>query len=151
MALKTFLLNNDYEMPGLGFGTRKPKRPNETYESVKKALEVGYRHIDIAFRYNNEDQVGEAVRDSGLPRETVWVTTKIDNSWHHRVAESVTISLSKLDVEYIDLLLMVRTELWCCNLKTTAMVLMQEQHWPSPVDPQDTKKALPDSNFSMTW
>ncbi|KAK2596127.1 hypothetical protein QQS21_006474 [Conoideocrella luteorostrata] len=51
---KTFLLNNEYAMPGLGFGTRKPKKPKETYEAVKKALEVGYRHIDTAYRYNNE-------------------------------------------------------------------------------------------------
>ncbi|OAQ95946.1 hypothetical protein LLEC1_01465 [Akanthomyces lecanii] len=146
-AQKTFLLNNGYGMPGLGFGTRKPKRPHETYKAVKKALEVGYRHIDTAFRYNNEEQVGEAVRDSGLPREAVWVTTKVDNSWHHRVAESVRISLSKLDMEYIDLLLMASIAPW----SRSHLVLTHEQHWPSPVDPEDTKKALPDWNFIMTW
>ncbi|KAM3512137.1 hypothetical protein MY11210_004201 [Beauveria gryllotalpidicola] len=129
-APKVFQLNNGCEMPGLGFGTRKPKKPNETYEAVKKALEVGYRHIDTAFRYNNEDQVGKAVRDSGLPRQAVWVTTKVDNSWHHRVAESVQISLSRLGLEYIDLLLM---------------------HWPSPVDPDDMKKALANWDLTMTW
>ncbi|OAA71434.1 Aldo/keto reductase [Cordyceps fumosorosea ARSEF 2679] len=128
-APKTFLLNNGYEMPGLGFGTRKPKKPNETYDAVREALKTGYRHIDTAFRYNNEEQVGQAVRDSGLPRQAVWVTTKIDNSWHHRVAESVRISLSRLGLDYIDLVLM---------------------HWPSPVDPDDTKRALSDWNFIMT-
>ncbi|KAK8146935.1 hypothetical protein G3M48_002357 [Beauveria asiatica] len=107
-APTVFPLNNGCEMPGLGIGTRKPKRPNETYEAVKKALEVGYRHIDTAFRYNNEHQVGRAVRDSGLPRHAVWVTTKVDNSWHHRVAESVQISLDRMGLEYIDLLLMVK-------------------------------------------
>ncbi|KAM3544471.1 hypothetical protein ARSEF1564_002583 [Beauveria bassiana] len=129
-APAVFQLNNGCEMPGLGLGTRKPKRPNETYEAVKKALEVGYRHIDTAFRYNNEDQVGKAVRDSGLLRQAVWVTTKVDNSWHHRVAESVQISLARMGLKYIDLLLM---------------------HWPSPVDPDDTKKALPNWDFTMTW
>ncbi|EJP68778.1 NADP(+) coupled glycerol dehydrogenase [Beauveria bassiana ARSEF 2860] len=129
-APTVFQLNNGCEMPGLGLGTRKPKRPNETYEAVKKALEVGYRHIDTAFRYNNEDQVGKAVRDSGLLRQAVWVTTKVDNSWHHRVAESVQISLARMGLKYIDLLLM---------------------HWPSPVDPDDTKKALPNWDFTMTW
>ncbi|KAF1739159.1 Glycerol 2-dehydrogenase (NADP(+)) [Beauveria bassiana] len=106
-APTVFQLNNGCEMPGLGLGTRKPKRPNETYEAVKKALEVGYRHIDTAFRYNNEDQVGKAVRDSGLLRQAVWVTTKVDNSWHHRVAESVQISLARMGLKYIDLLLML--------------------------------------------
>ncbi|PMB72912.1 Glycerol 2-dehydrogenase (NADP(+)) [Beauveria bassiana] len=60
----------------------------------------------------------------------VWVTTKVDNSWHHRVAESVQISLARMGLKYIDLLLM---------------------HWPSPVDPDDTKKALPNWDFTMTW
>ncbi|KAM3438661.1 hypothetical protein NHJ13734_004064 [Beauveria thailandica] len=129
-APTVFQLNNGCEMPGLGIGTRKPKRPNETYEAVKKALEVGYRHIDTAFRYDNEHQVGKAVRDSGLPRHAVWVTTKVDNSWHHRVAEPVQISLDRMGLEYIDLLLM---------------------HWPCPVDPHDAKKALPNWDFTMTW
>lgn len=105
----SFQLNTGDKIPGLGFGTRKPKQPLQTYNAVKTALELGYRHIDTAFRYNNEDQVGSAVKDSGIPREEVWITTKVDNSWHHRVAESVTVSLSNLGLEYIDLLLMVRT------------------------------------------
>ncbi|PHH92322.1 hypothetical protein CDD83_7911 [Cordyceps sp. RAO-2017] len=108
MPQRRFLLNTGAEIPGLGFGTRKPKKPRQTYEAVAKALAVGYRHIDTAFRYNNEDQVGEAVRDSGIPRKAVWITTKVDNSWHHRVAESVEKSLAALGLEYIDLLLMVR-------------------------------------------
>ncbi|KAI5459587.1 NADP-dependent oxidoreductase domain-containing protein [Mariannaea sp. PMI_226] len=125
-----FTLNTGDKMPGLGFGTRKPKAPMQTYEAVMTALRLGYRHIDTAFRYNNEDQVGKAVRDSGLARDTVWITTKVDNSWHHRVAESVRLSIERLGTEYIDLLLM---------------------HWPSPVKPEDPTQAMPDWDFIKTW
>lgn len=142
----SFQLNTGDKIPGLGFGTRKPKQPMQTYNAVKTALELGYRHVDTAFRYNNEDQVGSAVIDSGIPREEVWITTKVDNSWHHRVAESVTISLSNLGLEYIDLLLMVR--IFSGENGTT---LIAEQHWPSPVTPEDPKKALPDWDFTRTW
>ncbi|KAJ6788577.1 hypothetical protein PWT90_05336 [Aphanocladium album] len=125
-----FTLNTGDSIPALGFGTRKPKRPNQVYESVKAAFEAGYRHVDSAFRYNNEDQVGMAVRDSGLLRSEVWITTKVDNSWHDRVAESVSLSLSKLGMDYIDLLLM---------------------HWPTATMADDPKTSLPDWDFIMTW
>ncbi|KAJ3487001.1 hypothetical protein NLG97_g6503 [Lecanicillium saksenae] len=125
-----FVLNTGYSIPALGFGTRKPKKPNQVYDAVKLAFAAGYRHIDSAFRYNNEDQVGMAVRDSGLPRNEVWITTKVDNSWHDRVAESVSLSLSKLGMDYIDLLLM---------------------HWPTATIADDPKKSLPDWDFIMTW
>jgi len=130
LARHRFQLNTGSQMPAVGLGTRKPKKPRQTYEAVKLALAVGYRHIDSASRYNNEDQVGDAVRDSGLPREEVWVTTKIDNSWQHRVSESVDQSLAALGFDYIDLLLM---------------------HWPIAVSPDDTKTAMPNWSFTDTW
>ncbi|PLB34736.1 NADP-dependent oxidoreductase domain-containing protein [Aspergillus candidus] len=77
-------------MPSVGLGTLKPI----------------FRHIGSASQYNNEDQVGEAVRDSGLSRETVWITTKVDNPWHHRVVESVDQSLAAVGFDCIDLFLM---------------------------------------------
>ena len=107
LSKKTFLLNTGDRIPGLGFGTARPKELNQTYKLVIKALEVGYRHLDTASRYDNEDQVGAAVRDSGIPRQEIWITTKVNNTSHHRVADSVTGSLSKLGIDYIDLLLMV--------------------------------------------
>lgn len=107
LSKRTFLLNTGDRIPGLGFGTARPKEPNQTYNLVRKALETGYRHLDTASRYDNEDQVGAAVRDSGIPRQEIWITTKVNNTSHHRVADSVTESLSKLGLDYIDLLLMV--------------------------------------------
>ncbi|WPG98205.1 Hypothetical protein R9X50_00099200 [Acrodontium crateriforme] len=127
---RAYILNTGDQMPGLGFGTRKPKVPNQTYNAVREALAVGYRHIDTASRYNNEEQVGAAVKDARIPRNEIWITTKVDNSWHHRVAQSVDSSLQKLGMEYVDLLLM---------------------HWPTPTDPNDTTKLLKDWDFTMTW
>jgi predicted dehydrogenase len=101
-----FVLNTGDKIPALGYGTRKPKQPDQVYVAVTRALAAGYRHIDSASRYNNEDQVGRAVRESGIPRREVWITTKVDNSSHHRVAESVSSSLAKLEMDYVDLLLM---------------------------------------------
>ena len=107
LSQQAFLLNTGDRIPGMGFGTARPKELNQTYKLVRKALEVGYRHLDTASRYDNEDQVGAAVRDSGIPRQQVWVTTKVNNSSHHCVADAVTGSLSRLGLEYVDLLLMV--------------------------------------------
>jgi len=69
------------------------------------ALEVGYRHIDTAMSYNNEDAVGRAVRKSGLPREEVFVTTKLWNTDHGRVREALEESLERLGLDYVDLYL----------------------------------------------
>ncbi|KAJ5728128.1 NADP(+) coupled glycerol dehydrogenase [Penicillium malachiteum] len=130
IAQRRFTLNTGDKIPALGFGTRRPKQPKQTYNAVKEALSIGYRHIDTAFLYNNEDQVGQPVRNSGLPRESIWITTKVDNSWHHRVADSVDLSLQAMGLEYIDLLLM---------------------HWPTAIDPEDPKNSLPNWDFTMTW
>jgi glycerol 2-dehydrogenase (NADP+) len=65
------------------------------------ALQKGYRHIDTAFAYGNEKEVGEGIKDSGVPREQIWITTKLDNPWHKRVEEGINSSLKSLDVEYV--------------------------------------------------
>lgn len=94
------------------------------------ALQSGYRHIDTALAYGNEKEVGEGIKDSGVPREDIWITTKLDNTWHHIVEEGITSSLKSLGVDYVDLYLM---------------------HWPSSTDPDDLKKHLPDWTFVKTW
>lgn len=72
----------------------------------KKALEIGYRHFDTACGYANEKAVGEAIRESGIPREEIFVTTKLWSADHHRVEEAFETSLKELDIGYIDLYLM---------------------------------------------
>ena len=70
-------LSNGNEIPLVGFGTYKIKDANEAFNSVKMALEAGYTHIDTAAYYENEAMVGKAIRESGIPREELFVTSKL--------------------------------------------------------------------------
>jgi diketogulonate reductase-like aldo/keto reductase len=74
---------------------------------VRVALQNGYRHIDTALAYGNEREVGQGIKDSGVPREEIWITTKLDNTWHKRVPEGIASSLKSLGVDYVDLYLIV--------------------------------------------
>ena len=106
MSSTTFTLNSGVQIPVLGFGVFQTP-PEETVTAVQTALEVGYRHIDTAAAYGNEPQVGEAVRDSGLGPEAVFVTTKVWNSDHgrDRTLRAFDASLARLGLERIDLYL----------------------------------------------
>jgi len=117
-------LNNGISIPQLGFGTFQIE-PEDTREAVRTALEIGYRHIDTAEMYGNEKEVGQAVRDSGLPRGEVFVTSKLNNGFHARddALAAFDRTLADLDIEYVDLFLI---------------------HWPLPTisDYVETWKAL---------
>lgn len=80
--MKNYTLNNGVKIPVLGFGTWKAQDGEEAYQSVLAALKAGYRHIDTAAIYKNEESVGRAIKDSGIPREELFVTTKLWNSKH---------------------------------------------------------------------
>lgn len=100
-------LNNGVEMPILGFGVYQiPKE--ETKRCVLDALKVGYRSIDTAQSYFNEREVGEAIKESGIPREEIFVTSKvwIDHYGYEKCKESVLETLDKMGLEYIDLMLL---------------------------------------------
>ncbi|MDD4016019.1 MAG: aldo/keto reductase, partial [Petrimonas sp.] len=72
------LLNNGIKIPMLGLGTyRIGKTDNDVYRAIRTALDVGYRHIDTATLYGNEAPIGKAIRESGIPREEIFVTTKL--------------------------------------------------------------------------
>ena len=90
----------------IGLGTWQ-SAPNQVRNAVKVALQKGYRHIDTALAYGNEKEVGQGIKDSGVPREEIWLTTKLDNTWHHIVPKGIETSLKDLDTEYVDLYLMV--------------------------------------------
>lgn len=100
-------LNNGVEMPMLGYGVFQTP-PDQTARCVAEALEVGYRLIDTAQAYGNEEGVGAAVRASGVPREEVFITSKIwvANMNYERATASIEESLRKLDTDYIDLMLL---------------------------------------------
>lgn len=126
---KTFTLNTGAKIPAIGLGTWQSK-PNEVEKAVEYALRKGYRHIDTALAYGNEAEVGRGIKNSGVPREEIWITTKLDNPWHKRVNEGIDSSLKSLGVDYVDLYLV---------------------HWPSSTDPNDLKKHHPDWDFIKTW
>ena len=103
---KTFTLNTGAKIPAIGLGTWQSK-PNEVRDAVRVALQKGYRHIDTALAYSNEKEVGQGIKDSGIPRDQIWLTTKLDNTWHHRVEKGIESSLKDLDTDYVDLYLIV--------------------------------------------
>jgi len=100
----TVTLNDGRQIPQLGFGVWQISE-EQVVPAVLKALEVGYRHIDTAMIYGNEAGVGRAVRESGLPREEVFITTKLWNTDHERAREALEESLERLGLDYVDLYL----------------------------------------------
>jgi 2,5-diketo-D-gluconate reductase A len=111
-AVPQLEFNDGHSIPQLGFGVFQVP-PEDTAEVVQHALKTGYRHIDTAAAYKNEAGVGEAIRDSGLDRKEVFVTTKLFNSdqGHDEALRAFDKSLDRLGLEYVDLYLI---------------------HWPAP-------------------
>ena len=102
-----FILNNGIKIPAIGFGTWQVADGEEGYSSCLAALKAGYRHIDTAFAYGNEQSVARALRDSGLLRTEVFLTTKLpaDIKTYEGAKEHFEASLKNLDTDYIDLYL----------------------------------------------
>lgn len=101
-------LNDGNKIPQFGLGVYQVPEGEATVNAVKTALEMGVRHIDTAHAYQNERSVGKAVKESGIPREEVWITTKL---WPSEYGEGKTSNaidkmLKRLDTDYIDLLLL---------------------------------------------
>ncbi|PYY25661.1 Oxidoreductase aldo-keto reductase family protein [Paenibacillus illinoisensis] len=93
-------------MPWIGLGVWTPERDDAT-EAIKRALDIGYRSIDSASAYENETQVGRAVAESGIPREDIFITTKVGNGdqGYDSTLYAFESSMEKLQLEYIDLYL----------------------------------------------
>ena len=106
MHAPTVLLNDGYSMPQLGFGT-SPLNDAEVAPAVVTAIEAGYRHIDTAHKYRNQRGVGQGIRDSGLRREDLFVTTKLDGAFQgdDRAIAGLDECLRLLGLDYVDLLL----------------------------------------------
>lgn len=123
MTIPNLTLNDGHSIPQLGFGVFQVPPP-ETEATVLAAFEAGYRHIDTAQMYGNESGVGAAVRTSGLGRDDVYITSKLNNGFHRPddARRSFDRSLDALGMEYVDLFLI---------------------HWPLPT--------LYDGDFVSTW
>lgn len=101
------ILNNGSQMPVIGFGTFRIPEGDEVVNAVKTALEAGYRFIDTAMMYKNEEGVGKAIKESGIPREEIFVTTKLWNTdqGYDTTLKAIDASLAKLGLTYVDLYL----------------------------------------------
>lgn len=102
---KTYKLNDGNIIPAVGFGTWQAKA-GQCEEAVKNALAAKYRHIDTAAIYGNEDEVGNAIRDLGVRREHIFLTTKLWNDRHQDAEAALDESLKKLKTDYVDLYLL---------------------------------------------
>ena len=100
-------LNNGVKMPLLGLGVYKTKEGKEVREAIHYAFEAGYRHIDTASYYENEEGVGQAIKSSNIPREEIFLTTKVwnDEQGNEKTLRAFDNSLKKLGLEYVDLYL----------------------------------------------
>ncbi|WP_227394620.1 aldo/keto reductase [Jeotgalibacillus aurantiacus] len=118
-------LNNGLKMPQIGLGVWQVEDHQTGVDSVKKAIETGYRSIDTAMIYKNEEAVGEGIRAAGVPREDLFITTKVWNAdqGYDSTIEAFNTSLEKLGLDYVDLYLV---------------------HWPMPEKDRyvDTYKAM---------
>lgn len=121
--MNTFKLYNGVEIPCIGYGTYKTPNSEEGYQIIVDAIHAGYRHIDTAQGYNNEELIGRAMKESGIPRSEFFITTKIANinQGYQSTLDSFEESLQKLDTTYVDLLLI---------------------HWPIAVDHHSDWKEL---------
>ncbi|MGG3470299.1 aldo/keto reductase [Neobacillus pocheonensis] len=119
----TTTLHNGVEMPWFGLGVFKVKEGSEVIESVKAAIKNGYKSIDTAAIYQNEEGVGQGIREAGVPREELFITSKVWNSdqGYDSTLQAYETSLKKLGLDYLDLYLI---------------------HWPGKTKYKETWKAL---------
>ena len=105
MTTPKIQLNDGTQIPAIGFGTFQIPADGSTVKAVKEALAAGYRHIDTAVAYFNEAEVGQAIRESGFPREDIWVTSKLwlQDFGYEPAKKAIDLSLKKLGLDYLDL------------------------------------------------
>lgn len=125
MSSPTFTLNTGAKIPAIGLGTWQSD-PGQVMKAVSHAIKVGYRHIDCAYCYGNESEVGQGIREglktTGLTRSDLFITTKLWCTYHTRVEQNLDVSLQLLGLDYVDLYLM---------------------HWPVAMNPNGNHEKFP--------
>ena len=145
-----YVLNNGVQIPIIGFGTYKIPEGDETVNAVKLALGAGYRLIDTAKVYRNEASVGQAIRESGLKREEIFVTTKLWNidQGYETTLKAIDESLAKLGMSYVDLYLVH----WpTADIQALTSINKREETWRAmeEIYKSGKAKAIGVSNFTI--
>ena len=122
----TYTLANDVQIPCIGFGTWQTPDGETAINSVKAALKAGYRHIDTAACYGNEASVGQAIKESGVPREEIFVTSKVWNTerGYEKTLAAFETTMAKLDLDYVDYILFTGQRL-LISLKTGKRLMLR--------------------------
>lgn len=119
----SYVLSNGVKIPCVGFGTWKLPNDGASVDIIKTAIDCGYRHIDTAFAYGNEEAVGKAVRECGLKRSELFITSKLDNGDHgyEDTLKEFNMTMNHLGIDYLDLYLI---------------------HWPVPLKNRENWKEI---------
>ena len=147
--MNTVTLNDGNKIPAVGFGVFLIPNDGPAYDAVLSALKAGYRHIDTAAAYFNESDVGKAVRDSGIPREEIFITSKLwlQDYGYEAAKKGLETSLGKLGMDYIDLYLLHWIGRYPFSETVRALVELQQEgkirQWGmSNLDVEDMERSL---------
>lgn len=150
---KEYCLSNGVIISSIGFGTWQIPEGEEAYQSVRSALEVGYRHIDTAAAYGNEKSVGKAIRDSGLKREEVFITSKLqaELKGYETAKKEFEKTIKKLGVDYLDLYLIHAPKPWNVNSNGLEYTEQNIESWRAFIDlyKEGKIRAIGVSNFMI--
>ncbi|KAJ2313313.1 hypothetical protein H4S02_001829 [Coemansia sp. RSA 2611] len=160
MSVKNIKLNNGLEMPEIGLGTWKADETGVLYETVKKAVELGYRHIDCAKIYKNQPEIGRALKEVNVPRDQLFIVSKIFQNKHRPelVPGAIDDILSELGIEYLDMLLMhwpyaLKPELETADFVASdleSVPIMDTWRAMEQLVDQDKVRAIGVSNFNQS-
>ncbi|KAF9478005.1 Aldo/keto reductase [Pholiota conissans] len=131
IPVPSFTLNTGYAMPAIGIGCwmGHPGEGDHVVQMIKNALQLGYRHIDTAAMYGDEESVGRAIKESGIPRSEIFITTKLASIDHGKAASALDESLRKLGTNYVDLYLIHWPQAHSAEGKT-----LQPDEYPTYID-----------------
>ena len=135
--MEVFKLNNTQTIPAVGFGVFLIPNNGPTYEATLAALKAGYRHIDTAAAYMNETDVGKAIKDSGINRNEIFITSKLwlQDYGYENAKKGIANSLKALDTDYIDLYLLHQPIYRRCSDRRTSSAYRRTSF------PSDTRRA----------
>jgi len=148
---KTYTLANDVQIPSIGFGTWQIPEGDVAYQSTAQALASGYRHIDTAAAYGNEESIGRAVRDSGVKREEIFITSKLkaEKKGYQVALDEFQGTIDRLGVKYLDLYLIHAPKPWGDNGDGMNFMDLNIESWKAMIKLYEEGKirAIGVSNF----